>query len=177
MCGALEHAPAPCSKFTIRALLSRSRIHRAASWSMGNTLEYPLRLGEARLEVFVGTALMRSSGEIALRTVCHLRGRHCCSTVHREADVHRNTFMVRTADRHYQDNMNTILYQVRLDPLLQYPVEVSVFRANSFPFCFKISFAVFCPLCEVMFGFTVELFGKKYCFFFACKRHAGAKVL
>ena len=135
---------------------------------MGNPLGYPLRLGEARLEVFVGTALMRSSGEIALRTVCHLRGRHCCNTVLREADVRRSTFMVRTADHHYRDSMNIILYQVRLDPLLQYLVEVSVIWADSFPFCFKISFALFSPL-EFIFDFTVELFEKKYCCFFACE--------
>ena len=143
---------------------------------MGNTLGYPLRLGEARLEVFVGTALMRSSGEIALRTVCHLRGRHCCSTVLREADVRRSMFMVRTADRHCRDSTNIILYQVRLDPLLQYLVEVSVFRANSFPFFFFFSFAVLSPL-EFIFGFTVELFEKKYCCFFACKIHAGVEAL
>ena len=51
-----------------------------------------------------------------------------------------------------------------------------MFRANSFPFCFKISFAVFNPL-EFIFGFTVEFFEKKCCCFFACKIHAGVKAL
>ena len=139
---------------------------------MRNTLGYPLRLGEARSEVFAGTALMRSSGEIALRIVCHLRGRHCCSTVLRETDVRRSTLMVRTADRHCRDSMSIILHQVRLDPLLQYLVEVRVFRANSFSFFFKISFAVFCPVCEFIFGFTDKLYEKKSCFFSSHVKYA-----
>lgn len=41
----------------------------------------------------------------------------------------------------------------------------------SFFFC-EITLAVFCPVCEFISGFNVELFEKKSCFFFACKLNA-----